>query len=205
MNLPKAPVSLIKTLALEAWLKDGNTGPLPKVYNLAVRGYRAESMGPTKENDFGYFDDAFFLVTPEWMLPANANTDPSRLGWNEGVGKPYGMLKPGVWWMYSGAHKGRKPALRQADDAEVAKQLGIPHEGKFHIRRMWGRDDPRNYDEWGHQQVNLHFGRGPITGTSSWLCLTVPEGSPWIQEAVNALKKYGQKLLPNILIEGPII
>ncbi|MCW1921332.1 hypothetical protein OKA05_02135 [Luteolibacter arcticus] len=205
ISQPKAPFDLVKARALEAWRAAGYTSPLPKVYNLAVRGYRATTMGPTEGNDFGYFDDAFFLVTPEGVLSANANTDPSKLGWNPGVGKPYGMLKPGVWWMYPGAHKGRKPAFRQADDAEVAKQLGIPHGGKFHVTRMWGRDDPRNYDEWGHQQVNLHFGRGPITGTSSWLCLTVPEGSPWIQAAVNALKAHGQKLLPNILIEGPIV
>jgi len=205
MNLPKAPRSLIEEKALAGWRAAGNTGPLPKVYALAVRGYRAESMGPTKENDFGYFDDAFFLVTPDDFVPANANTDPSKLGWNEGVGKPYGMLKPGVWWFYPGAHKGRRPAFRQADDAKVAKKLGIPHEGKFHVTRMWGRNDPRNYDEWGHQQVNIHFGRGPVTGTSSWLCLTVPEGSPWLQDAHDAQKKHKQKLFPVILIEGPIV
>jgi len=204
MNLPRASKDLVRTLALEAWRKDGCVGPLPKVYALAVRGYRATSMGPTPGNDVGIFDDAFFLVTPDDFIPANANTDPSKLGWNPGVGKPYGMLKTGVWWFYSGAHKGRRPAFRQADNEDVANNLGIPHEGKFHVTRMWGRDDPRNYDEWGHQQVNIHFGRGPITGTSSWLCLTVPEGSPWIQDAVNALKRWGQPLLPVILIDGPI-
>lgn len=204
MNRPKASKDLVRTLALEAWRKDGNEGPLPKVYNLAVRGYRATSMGQTPDNEVGIFDDAFFLVAPDEFLSENANTDPSKLGWNPGVGKPYGMLKPGVWWMYSGAHKGRKPALRQADNEEVAENLGIPHKGKFHVTRMWGFDHPDNYDEWGHQQVNLHFGRGPITGTSSWLCLTVPEGSPWIQATVNAMKRHGQRIIPNILIEGPI-
>jgi hypothetical protein len=204
MTPPKAPKSLIQTLALEGWRKDGNEGPLPKVYAVAVRGYRATTMGPTPLNDVGYFDDAFFLVTPDDFLPANANTDPSALGWNPGVGKPYGMLKPGVWWFYSGAHKGRRPALRQADNADVAKMLGIPHEGKFHVTRMWGRNDPRNYDEWGHQQVNVHFGIGPVRGTSSWLCLTIPEGSPWLRAAVNAMKEYGQRTIPFILVEGPV-
>lgn len=205
MTQPKAPHALIERLALEAWKADGNEGPLPKVYNLAVRGYRANSMGPTPGNDVGYFDDAFFLVSPTRFLAANANTDPSKLGWNPGVGKPYGMLKPGVWWMYPGPHKGKTPAFRQADDEDVAKKLGIPHKGKFHVTRMYGIGDSRNYDEWGHQQVNLHFGVGPITGTSSWLCLTVPKGSPWIQAAWDELKKHGQKLIPNILLEGPIV
>lgn len=205
MTQPKAPRDLVEKLALEAWKADGNEGPLPKVYNLVVRGYRATTMGPTKGNDVGIFDDAFFLVSPTKFFSENANCDPSRLGWNPGVGKPYGMLKPGVWWMYKGPHKGKVPALRQADNAEVAKKLGIPHDGKFHVTRMWGVNDPRNYDEWGHQQVNLHFGRGPITGTSSWLCLTVPAGSPWIQAAWDEMDKHGQKTIPNILIEGPIV
>lgn len=205
MNRPRASKEIVQKLALEAWRKDGHTSPLPKVYNLAVRGYRAESMGKTEDNECGIFDDAFFLVTPDSFHPENANTDPSKLGWNPGVGKPYGMLKTGVWHFYPGPHKGRRPAFRQADDAEVAKKLGIPHSGKFHVTRMWGWDDSRNYDEWGHQQVNIHFGKGPITGTSSWLCLTVPEGSDWLQIATDALKRYHQALLPVILINGPIV
>lgn len=205
MNLPKLSREAAVELALKGWRADGNEGPLPDVYNLAVRGYRAKTMGPTQHNDVGFFDDAFFLVTPDTFLPANANTDPSKLGWNPGVGKPYGMLKPGVWWFYPGPHKGRLPAFRQADNADVAKRLGIPHEGKFHVTRMWGRNDSRNFDEWGHQQVNIHFGVGPITGTSSWLCLTVPARSPWLQAATDALEKHGQELLPTILIEGPVI
>ena len=205
MKLPQAPQELIERLALEAWREDGNDTPLPVVYNLAVRGYRAVTMGPTPDNDVGYFDDAFFLVSPTTFLPANANTDPSRLGWNSSVGKPYGMLQPGVWWMYPGAHKGRIPAFRQADNETVAARFNIPHEGRFHVKRMWGKNDHRNYLEWGHQQVNLHFGVGPVTRTSSWLCLTVPEGSPWIQAATNELLKHKQLLLPTILIEGPVI
>lgn len=204
MTQPKAPRALIEKFALEAWQADGNKGPLPKVYNLAVRGYRATTMGSTDGNDVGIFDDAFFLVTPSRFVPANANTDPSKLGWNPGVKKPYGMLKTGVWWFYKGPHKGVIPAFRQADNEDVAEKLGIPHKGRFHVTRMWGADSDRNYDEWGHQQVNIHFGRGPIVGTSSWLCLTVPAGSPWIQAAWDELDKHKQKLLPIILIEGPI-
>lgn len=205
LHLPKASKPLIVRLANKAWIEAGHADPLPDVYFVACRGYRATTLGPRPGNDVGYFDDAFFLMTPQGMIPANANTDPSKLGWNPGVGKPYGMLKPGVWWFYPGLHKGKGPALRQADNAEVARKLGIPHEGKFHVTRMWGWDDPRNYDEWGHQQVNVHFGGGPVTGTSSWLCLTIPAGSPWLQAAVDALKKHKQRTIPCILIPGPIL
>ena len=45
ISQPKAPRDLIERLALKKWREDGNEGPLPLVYNLACRGYRA-----TKEN-----------------------------------------------------------------------------------------------------------------------------------------------------------
>lgn len=204
MNPPLAEKSLVERLALAKWREDGNTGPLPAVYNLAVRGYRFRTMGNPERNDVGIFDDAFFLVTPDGFYPENANTDPSRLGWNPGVGKPYGMLQPGVWFFYPGAHKGVSPAFRQADDAQVAKAFGIPHEGKFKVRRMWGIDDPRNYIEWGHQQVNIH--PASMSTTSSWLCLTLPydRAKNWLKIATLALKENRQKLLPVILIDGPI-
>ncbi len=195
---------MIEQRAAAAWLADGHTSPLPLVYNLAVRGYRLRTMGNPERNDVGIFDDAFFLCTPDGFHPENANTDPSRLGWNPGVGKPYGLLQPGVWWFYPGAHRGVRPAFRQADDAAVAKKFGIPHDGKFKVVRTWGHDDPRNYLEWGYQQVNMH--PAGMNTTSSWLCLTLPldRAKPWLQKATDALKKHKQKLLPVILIEGPI-
>ena len=204
MNLPLASKELVQRLALEAWQNDGNQGPLPKVFNLAVRGYRFKTMGNPERNDVGIFDDAFFLVTPDGFYPENANTDPSRLGWNPGVGKPYGMLQPGVWWFYPGAHRGVSPAFRQADDAATGRRLGIPHDGAFHVMRMWGHDDPRNFLEWGYQQVNIH--PAGMNTTSSWLCLTLPldRAKNWLRIATLALRKNKQRLLPTILIDGPI-
>lgn len=200
---PQASRKKVVGHALAGWRKDGNKGPLPKVYVLAVRAYWSNTFAP-EGNNVGTWDDAFFLVTPNGFYPVQANTDPSKLGWNPGVGKPYGMLKPGVWWFYPGPHKGVRPAFRQADDADVAKKLGIPHDGKFHVTRMWGEGDPRNYDEWGHQQVNIH--PGGHSSTSSWLCLTIPadRATTWLQTATDALRHYDQKLLPVMLIEGPI-
>ena len=203
-TLPKASRELVIEKATAGWLADGNEGPLPKVFFFMVRGYRKTSMGDPTRNDVGINDDAGFLVTPDAFYPENMNTDPSRLGWNPGVGKPYGMLQPGVWWFYPGPHKGHRPSFRQADDADVAKRLGIPHEGKFKVMRMWGYNDPRNYLEWGHQQVNIH--RQVISSTSSWLCLTVPfdRSDRWLQIATDALQVHGQKIIPVILVEGPI-
>ena len=204
MNPPLAKKNDVESLALAGWRSDGNEGPLPSVYVLAVRGYRFATMGNPERNDCGIWDDAFFLVTPDGFFPENANTDPSRLGWNPGVGKPYGLLQPGVWYFYPGPHKGRPGCFRQADDAQVAAKLGIPHEGKFKVMRMWGYGDSRNYIEWGHQQVNVH--PGAMSSTSSWLCLTLPydRASAWLRQATLAVKEARQKTLPVILIDGPI-
>lgn len=204
MNPPNVTRPFIEALALKAWRADGNEGPLPKVYFFMVRGYRFKTMGNPERNDVGINDDMGVLLTPTHFVPINMNTDPSRLGWNSAVGKPYGMLQPGVWWFYPGKHKGRGPAFRQADDAAVAKMLGIPHEGRFKVMRMWGYNDPRNKIEWGHQQVNIHW--QSMSSTSSWLCLTVPVdlSDEWLGLATSEMKKYGQRIIPVVLVEGPI-
>lgn len=204
MNLPNAGRSLVDRLALPVWQVENPGQPLPQVYQIWVRGYRFKTMGNPERNDTGIFDDAAFLCTPTLFMAENSNTDPSRLGWNSSVGKPYGMLKPGVWWFYPGAHKGRRPAFRQADDVAVASIFGIPHAGKFHVTRMWGWNDSRNYDEWGHQQVDIH--PASLSSTSSWLCLTLPvdRSDAFLQTSTDELKRYKQKIIPVILLDGPI-
>ena len=205
MNKPQASRALVDRLALPIWHQENPDLPLPQVYFVMVRGYRKHSMGNPDRNDTGIFDDAAFLCTPTLFLAENSNTDPSKLGWNPGVGKPYGMLKSNhVWCFYPGAHKGHRPSFRQADDQAVAKMFGIPHDGRFEVTRMWGHNDPRNYDEWGHQQVNIH--RAGISTTSSWLCLTIPidRCDAFLQIATDELKRYASKKIPVILLEGPI-
>lgn len=205
MNPPRITRPELERLALPIWRQENPTAPLPVVYFVMVRGYRFKTMGNPERNDVGVNDDAGFLLTPTLFMAENMNTDPSRLGWNQGVGKPYGMLKSNrVWWFYPGAHKGRTPAFRQADDASVARMFDIPHDGKFLVTRMWGYDDKRNYEEWGHQQVNIH--QQSVSSTSSWLCLTVPidRYEAFLGTAVNELRRYALKKIPVILIEGPV-
>ena len=205
MSPPAASRALVDRLALPVWHVENPGLPLPPVYFVMVRGYRFKTMGNPERNDVGIFDDAAFLCTPTIFLAENSNTDPSRLGWNPGVGKPYGMLKSNrVWWFYPGAHRGRRPAFRQADDATVAKMFGIPHQGRFEVTRMWGHSDPRNRDEWGHQQVDIH--PASLSSTASWLCLTLPvdRADAFLQIATDELKRHALKTIPVILLEGPI-
>ena len=207
MYFPPLP-KLTRELALRivareyARLRPGEE--IPDVVGLAVRGYRKTSMGDPTRNDVGIVDDLLAWISLDGFSAVNANTDPSRLGWNAAIGKPFCMLQPGIWDFYPGAHRGRKPAYRQADDAAVAKRLGIRNEGKFLVKRMWGHNDSRNYDEWGHQQIDIH--PMTISSTSSWACLTIPadKSDIWCATGQAEMRKHGQKVFPVVLIEGPI-
>lgn len=202
--LPKLKRSLAEELFDRQWQKNRPGEEKPKICILAIRGYRAHTIGNPDRNDVNEVDDLLAYITPTEFYAVNANTDPSRLGWNPGVGKPYGMLEPGVWDFYRGPHKGVTPAYRQADNAEVAKKLGIRNDGKFLVKRMWGWTDPRNYLEWGHQQVNIH--PMSISSTSSWLCLTIPvdQSKRWLQWGWDQMDLFKQKTIPVALIDGPV-
>lgn len=203
---PRIKRALVKQLLDEEWEDSRPNEPIPKVRALAVRGYRSESMGPTPENDVGIVDDLLVWDEEggEWGA-VNANLDPSKLGWNSAIGKPFAVLQPGIWDFYPGAHRGRAPAYRQADDAAVAKKLGIRNDGQFLVLRSWGRHDKRNKFEWGHQQINIH----PMTvsSTSSWACLTIPWdlSDQWCNDSQAALTRHQQKTLPVALINGPVV
>jgi lysozyme len=203
-SLPKASPDLVRKLAAADWVAAGyNLKDLPGVYQFACRGYRLESMGNPKRNDVGMYDDACFLVTPWGVTPVNCNVDPSRFGWNPGVGKPFAQLKAGVWWFRPGPHKGVMPALRQCDEDEAAR-LSVPNNGRMTVLRVWGLNDSRNYEETGYFAINQH--PGGWEGTSSWACLTYPPtyAKRFLQDVCDALAKAKQKVIPCILHDGPI-
>ena len=195
MTKPQANEALILGI-----LDDANVPEQVRI--LAVRGYYSETFAPAG-NNVGVFDDAMFLCAPGVFRAVQANTDPSRLGWNPGVGKPYAMLMPGLWYFRRGPHKGKTPALRQCTDEE-ADERGIPDDGEFEVLRCWGEDDPRNYKETGYFAINVH--RGGDTGTSSWGCQTIPpdDFDDFMAAVWEASKKAGQNRIPYLLIEGPI-
>ncbi len=197
---PKASEELIRSI-LE---KHGLPVIGEPVALLGVRGYYRDSMGAPGRNDCGIFDDAIFLIGPNDFQAVNANTDPSRLGWNPSVGKPFAMLQPGTWYFRRGPHKGRQPALRQCTDEE-ASELGIPDDGEFLVERSYGRGDSRNYKEKGYFAINMH--RGGESTTSSWGCQTIPpeQYEDFMLAVYRLSMKASQHRLPYCLIDGPII
>jgi hypothetical protein len=158
-------------------------------------------MGPGAGNDVGIYDDASVIISPDKFATFNFNTDASRLGWNSGVGKPYGLLQPGKWYFYRGLHKGQYKALRQATEDE-ARRLGIPTNGNMRVLRCWGPGDKRNYFESGYFAINDHSGNDG--STSSWLCQTTPPDQYWHRyHLIDAeMDKHGQKYIAGRLIEA---
>ena len=195
---PKATEAQIRAI-LEDWTPRLDD----PVAIVGVRGYYRDSMGAPGVNDLGQYDDAMFLVAPGVFKAVNANTDPSRAGWNPGVGKPFAMLQPGLWYFRRGPHKGKLPALRQCTDEE-ANDLGIPDDGEFRVERRFGAGDPRNYVEKGYFAINIHS--GGQSSTSSWGCQTIPpdQFDDFMLSVFEHTKKVNQSRIPYLLIEGPI-
>jgi hypothetical protein len=204
-TLPKATRALVESVAAEQWSRCGPSNiALPDRYLVGVRGYRRDTMGKSGVNDFGIWDDAMFYVAPGAFLVENANTDPSRVGWNAVAGKPMAVLQPGCWPFRRGPHKGKTPAYRQMTLPE-ARKYDVPNGGRFAVTRTYAVGDPRNYQEAGYYAINIH--PGGINGTSSEGCQTIPtdRSQKFLQavwdDTLNAKLPYFWYLL----VEGLII
>ena len=168
--------------------RQGITAACP-VMILGVRGYYRDTLGRLGINDFGVFDDAGFVITPDDVFPFNWNCDPSKKGFNKGVGKNYAQLMPGVWPFRQGPHKGKPGALRQLTNDEATRaQLqefftDDRSDGYFVVRRV--EDDNVGKLETQYQAINIHWGNE--AGTSSWGCQTLPpEQFPVFSQTVYA-------------------
>lgn len=169
----------------------------------ARRGYYRDTMGKPGINDAGIYDDAAWLVTPDAVLPWNWNTDPSVIGWNRALGKPYAMLKEGIWPFVKGLHKGKVKAWRQpyAEQAKAAKLGEVFTDwrklGHFTVLRDANRPGVPVYEDTGYHAINIH--NGSELGTSSWGCQTAPPRQyPDFQKRSYALTE-GQRWLPYVL------
>ena len=171
---------------------------------LAIRGYYLDTMGELGVNDVGVYDDAMFFVGPGVFRSVRANTDPSKLGYNAAVGKPFAMLQPGTWPFIRGTHKGRSPALRQLDE-ETADEYGLANHGHFKVWRARSMQEVREgsarTDE-GYFAINIHS--GGVASTSSWGCLTIPPSAylNFMEQVWQSMIGQGIKIIYVKLIEG---
>lgn len=166
--------------------------PDNQVVVVAVRGYYADSLGKPGENDRGFYDDALFIVAPDYFEAFNANTDPSV--YRNGIA----TLIPGVWRYQPGLHgvsRGNPyPAFVQAQAVTVLRDGDD--------RETHGAPSPAAEDT-GWFGINIH--RGGIGGTSSLGCQTIPPAQ-WDEfhgALIEQLHEHGQRTFPYLLTLDP--
>ncbi len=164
----------------------GAAGVNFQVVLVGVRGYFKKTMGDPNKNDRGIYDDAIFLVSPRLYLAFNANTDPSRYGVNQKIGKGLTVLQAGVWMYKLGLHgitHGHPyEALVQAAPVTVIRDGGV-----------------REID---FLALNIH--RGSLTSTGSEGCQTTypTQWEEFIAAVKSELAYYRQEKIPYLLTEA---
>lgn len=190
---PKAYRKKVEEAALKAWKADGKKAEdFPAKYVFAVRGYYRDTMGKPGVNDTGIYDDAIFIVTPDHFSSWNANTDPSRYGWNAGAGKYMARLKPGVWSFKRLKHKINSPkgymAFGQGSSPVTVERIK--------------QDGTVAFTETGEFGINLHCGGDGSTTSAG--CSTVPPVQ-WTSFDKTLAPIVGKERFDYILTDQPFI
>lgn len=191
---PKASLQTVQDAALSGWMKYHPDKSLPDFYVLAVRAYYRDSMGRAGVNDYGQYDDAFFIVSPLGITAWNGNTDPSKIGWNPNADKYMARLQTGVWTFQRLKHHASRPdgymAYGQGDRVVTVDR--VQKDGTVNVR------------ETGIFGINLH--RGGVNGTSSEGCCTVPaeQWQAFDQKLSSTMRTLARNHFDFILIDGPI-
>lgn len=187
ISRPKATRDEVAALIAPLMTKPGSKGV---VVCVMVRAYYRDTMGVKGRNDVGMYDDAAFWLAPDHFSAWNANTDPSRYGWNPNAKGYMARLRPGVWRFIARKHRGRYNAFGQGGNAVVIDRVMADGQHSHQVR--------------GHFGINLH--RGGLNGTSSEGCLTIPteQWTEFRDTGYGLLKRHGIKdSFPLFLVERP--
>lgn len=152
---------------------------------LGVRGYYTNTMGRFGENDRGIYDDAIFINSPQATVAFNANTDPSRH--RKGIAN----LKTGIWKYKVGIHGLSKPKEQQYTALVQAAEVTVHRDGQG--------------DDTGWFGINIH--RGGYGTTSSLGCQTIypDQWEAFIATVRDQMARHDQKVVPYLLINGPVV
>jgi lysozyme len=148
---------------------------------VGVRGYYRDSMGEVGKNDRGIYDDAMFIIAPDFFGSWNANTDPSVY---DNAKPNVAVLSPGVHLYKKGKHKIASPtgyaAFRPATPNE---ELPVTRSGKPSMGVA----------------INIH--KGGVNGTSSLGCQTIPpdQWDSFRSTVYMLMHRYNQTVIPYVL------
>lgn len=154
------------------------------------RGYYLNSMGKPNVNDVGIYDDGCVVISPTAYATFNFNTDPGKIGWNRGIGKPYAVLKPGAYQYRKGMHKGQYWAFVEAGPVTVIRD---PKDGVT-----------KAYEETS-EDFGIHIHKGSYNSTSSEGCQTIyPDQWDAMKNLVyGEMDRHGQKVVTYLLVDWP--
>jgi lysozyme len=152
-----------------------------KLILVGIRGYYCDTMGKAGKNDRGIYDDAIFIIAPDFFGSWNANTDPS---YSDKQKPDVAVLSPGVHLYRKGKHKIASPlgyaAFRPATPNE---ELPVSSSGKT----CFG--------------VAINIQTGCFNGTSSLGCQTIPpaQWESFRSTAYMLMDRYNQEKIPYVL------
>lgn len=150
-----------------------------KVIIIGIRGYYANSIGLPGKNDRGVYDDAMFIITPDFFKSFNANCDPSsyRKGYGFEDNKGMASLKANlVYFSWKlDYHKGKYLALCQRVGPMTVIRDGV--NGDYEHTSAW---------------IGCNNHKGGINTTASLCCQTVPpqQWDEYIEDVSREMKKY---------------
>jgi len=153
-----------------------------QVILVGIRGYYRDTMGEAGKNDRGIYDDAIFIIAPDFFGSWNANTDPSC---SDRQKPDVAVLSPGVHLYKKGKHKIASPlgyaAFRPATPNE---ELPVTRSGEPSFGTA----------------INIH--KGGVNGTSSLGCQTIPpaQWESFRSTAYMLMDRYNQDKIPYVLI-----
>jgi lysozyme len=178
MNKPNLTLAEAKAIII----KSGFT-ITESVMVLAIRGYYKDTMGKPGENDRGIYDDAMFLIGPNYFGAFNANTDPSKF--KPGIAK----LIPGLHFFKKGKHGishpgGGYPAFRPDTTDE---SLPVTRDGQTGVSKGIA--------------INLHSGGDVYTNSEGCQTVYKPQWGDFQTKAYQLMSMEGQIRLPYLLIE----
>jgi lysozyme len=152
-----------------------------QVILVGIRGYYRDSMGEVGKNDRGIYDDAMFVIAPDFFGSWNANTDPS---YSDKQKPDVAVLSPGVHLYKQGRHRiSRPPSYPAFRPANANEELPVTRSGKPSVGVA----------------INIH--KGCVNSTSSLGCQTIPpdQWDSFRSTVYMLMDRYNQTEVPYVL------
>ena len=160
------------------------------IFCVGLRGLFSRTIG-APGNDLNAYDDAIYIVRPSKLPDTeptvtsfNANTDPTRYGWNAHAGKYMARLKPGAYKMRRRLHGGRYWAYGQDGSPMTVERIDATAKSA----------PPKPETSASTSTLAAH------TTTSSEGCQTLPPDDQW-PEADALLRAQNGEWFPYLLLE----